>query len=101
MELSVLVCLHRLQRHSLPNQVLIKLRRCANEVSAFMCSGKEFQIQGLSDLRLFVSYVFVFVLTTVILFGRLADKECKQKRSCVCVGFKTFSVLKISSASVR
>ena len=73
-ELSVLVCLHRLQRHSLPNQVLIKLRKCANEVSAFMCSGTEFQIRGPSDLRPFVPYVFVFVLKTAILFGRLGDE---------------------------
>ena len=50
---------------------------CANEVSAFICSGKEFQIRGPSDLRLFVPYVFVFVLTTAILFGRLADEERK------------------------
>ena len=77
MELSVLVCLHRLQRHSLPNQVRIKLRKCANEVSAFMCSGKEFQIRGPSDLSLFVPYVLVFVLTTAILFGRLADEKRK------------------------
>ena len=48
---------------------------CANEVSAFICSGKEFQIRGPSDLRLFVPYVFVFVLTTVILFGPHADEE--------------------------
>ena len=77
MELSVLVCLHRLQRHSLPHQVLIKPPGCANEVSAFMCSGKEFQIWGSSDLRLFVPYVFVFALKTAVLFGRLADEERK------------------------
>ena len=66
-----------LRRHSLPNQVLIRLRKCASEVSAFMCSGKELQILGPSDLRLFVPYVFVFILTTAILFGRLADEERK------------------------
>ena len=48
---------------------------CANEVSAFICSGKEFQIRGPSDLRLFVPYVFVFVLTTAILFGPHADEK--------------------------
>ena len=69
--------LTQLERHSLPNQVLIKLRKCANEVSAFMCSGKEFQIRGPSDLSLFVPYVLVFVLTTAILFGRLVDEERK------------------------
>ena len=42
-----------------------------------MCSGKEFQISDPSDLRLFVPYVFVFVLTKAILFGRLADEERK------------------------
>ena len=42
-----------------------------------MCSGKEFQIWGSSDLRLFVPYVFVFALTTAVLFGRLADEERK------------------------
>ena len=77
MESGILVCLDRLQRHSLPNQVLIKLQKCANEVSAFMCSGKEFQIRGPSDLSLFVPYVLVFVLTTAILFGRLADEKRK------------------------
>ena len=45
--------------------------------SAFMYSGKEFQIQGPSDLMLFVPYVLVFVLTAAILFGRLANEEHK------------------------
>ena len=76
-EFGVLVFLHRLRRHSLPNQVLIRLQKCAFEVSAFMCSGKEFQMWGPNDLRLFVPFVFVFVLTTAILFGHLADEECK------------------------
>ena len=40
-----------------------------------MCSGKEFQIRDPSDLRVFVPYVLVFVLTTAILFGRLAAEE--------------------------
>ena len=31
-----------------------------------MYSGKEFQILGPSDLRLFVPYVFVFVLVTAM-----------------------------------
>ena len=44
-----------------------------------MCSGKEFQIWGPSDLRLFVQYVFVFVLTTAILFGPLEDEERNKK----------------------
>ena len=62
MELSVIVCLHMLQRHSLPNQVFAsqvsaficsgtdficsgtKLQKLASEVSAFICSGTEFQI---------------------------------------------------------
>ena len=66
-----------MQRHSLPNQALIRLRKCSSEVSAFMCSGKEFQIRGPSDLRLFIPYVFVLVLTMVLLFGRLAEEECK------------------------
>ena len=74
---DVLVLIHRLSRHSLPNQVLIRLRKCASEVSTFMCSGKEFQISDPSDLRLFVPYVFVFVLTKAILFGRLVDDERK------------------------
>ena len=73
----VLGCLHRLQRHSLPNQVLIKLGKCKNEVSAFICSGKEFQIWSPGGVKLFVPYVFVFVLTTAILFGRLADEKPK------------------------
>ena len=77
MGFDVLVFLHRFQRHSLPNPVLIKLRKCASEASAFMCSGKEFQILGPSDLRLFVPYVLVLVLTTAILFGRLTDEEGK------------------------
>ena len=55
MELSVLICIHRLQRHSLPNQVFIKLRKCAIEVSVFICSGKEFHIWGPGDLRLLPS----------------------------------------------
>ena len=42
-----------------------------------MCSGKEFQILGPSDLRLFVPYVLVFVLTTAKLFGRVEDEERK------------------------
>ena len=69
----------------------------AREVSVFMCSGKDFQIWGSSALRLFVPYVLVFVFTTAKLFGRLADEERKQKRSCMYVGSKTFSVLKISN----
>ena len=77
MGFDVLVFLHRFQRHSLPNQVLIKLRKCASEASAFMRSGKEFQILGPSDLRLFVPYVLVLVFTTAILFGRLTDEEDK------------------------
>ena len=55
MEPSVIVCLHMLQRHSLPNQVFAsqvsaficsgtKLQKLASEVSAFICSGTEFQI---------------------------------------------------------
>ena len=51
-----------------------------SEVSAFMCSGKEFQIWGPSDLRLFVPYVFVFVLTMAILFGHLVDEEPKLEK---------------------
>ena len=77
MGFDVLVFLHRLQSHSLPNQVLIRLRKCASEVSAFMCSGKEFQISDPSDLRLFVPYMFAFVLTKAMLFGRLVDEERK------------------------
>ena len=38
MELNVLICFRRLQKHSLPNQVIIRLRKCASEVSAFMSS---------------------------------------------------------------
>ena len=61
----------------LPNQVSIKLQKCANEVSVFMCSSKEFQICGPSDLRFYVSYVFVFAPTTAILFARLVEEERK------------------------
>ena len=45
-----------------------------------MCSVKEFQIWGPSDLRLFVPYVLLFVLTTDTLFGRQADEERNQKK---------------------
>ena len=51
--------------------------KCASEASAFMYSGKEFQILGPSDLRLFVPYVLVLALTTAILFGRLTHEEGK------------------------
>ena len=57
--------------------VLLRLQKYAREVSAFMCSGKEFQMWGSSALRLFVPYVLVFVFTTAKLFGRLADEERK------------------------
>ena len=55
-----------------------------SKVSAFMCSGKESQIWGPSDLRLFVPYVFVFVLTMAILFGCLVDEEHKLKKDPTC-----------------
>ena len=63
-------------------------------------TGKEFQIWGPSDLRLFFPYVLVFVFTTAILFGRLTNEERKQKRYCIYVEFKTFSVSKIPSAVI-
>ena len=42
-----------------------------------MSSGEEFHIWGPSDLRLFIPYMFVFVLTRAILFGCHADEEHK------------------------
>ena len=45
---------------SLPNQALIGLRKCASEISAFMCSGKKIPDLRSSDLRLFVLYEHLF-----------------------------------------
>ena len=66
-----------------------------------MPSGREFQVLGPNDLRIFSPNVVVFSLLTINSFFLLAEYEPFLKYVCMKLGFKDFKFLKTSIANLR
>ena len=70
-----------------------------NEVSAFICSGSEFQIWGPKVLKRLSPYLAVLWTFTCVLFGLSVSHFVLWNISSMKAGFRLFRVLKTSNPS--